>query len=153
MARCKRTNILNSGHVRLGGSMFGKKQASSTNITVIAAGSTVEGTLRVRGRLQVDGHVEGNLIAEGHVSVGPEGKIIGDVTADDLSVGGRVEGTLSARGHLHVLATGVVSGSARYTSLEVDRGGVMDGRASRVDEKKSMVADNDVELIADAAAE
>lgn len=151
MARCERTNIPSSGHVRLGGSMFGKKQAS-TNITIIAVGSTVEGTLRVRGMLQVDGHVEGTLIAEGHVSVGPEGKIVGDITADDLSVGGRVEGTLSARGHLHVLATGVVSGSARYTTLEVDRGGVMDGRASRVDEK-SMVADNDVELIADAAAE
>jgi len=138
--------------VRLGGSMFGRKQASGTNVTVIAVGSTVEGTLRVKGMLQVDGRVEGNLIADGHISVGPEGKIIGDVTADNLSVGGRVEGTLSARGHLHVLSTGVVSGSARYTTLEVDRGGVMDGRAARVDEKNTL-ADNDLELIADAAAE
>jgi cytoskeletal protein CcmA (bactofilin family) len=130
--------------------MFGKRQQAVASITVIAAGSVVEGTLRARGMVQVDGTIDGALIAEGHVSVGPEGKILGEVTADQLSVGGRIEGTVFARGHLLVLASGVVHGNARYTSLEVERGGVMDGSASRVDEQ---AADNDVELVANAAAE
>lgn len=129
--------------------MFGKRQQTAATVTVIAQGSVVEGTLRVRGLIQVDGTVEGTLIAEGHVSVGPEGKIRGEVTADALSIGGRVDGTVLARGHLHVLSSGVVHGDARYTTLEVDRGGVMDGRASQV--MKSAVVDNDVELIADGA--
>jgi hypothetical protein len=51
---------------------------------------------------------------------------------------------------LLVLSSGAVHGNARYTSLEVERGGVMDGSASRVDEA---VAENDVELVANAAAE
>jgi cytoskeletal protein CcmA (bactofilin family) len=130
--------------------MFGKRQQAAASITVIASGSVVEGTLRTKGMVQVDGTIDGALIAEGHVSVGPEGKILGEVTADQLSVGGRVEGTVFARGHLLVLASGVVHGNARYTSLEVERGGVMDGSASRVDEQ---AADNDVELVANAAAE
>lgn len=130
--------------------MFGKRQRAETSITVIAAGSVVEGTLRARGMVQVDGTIDGALIADGHVSVGPEGKILGEVTADQLSVGGRVEGAVFARGHLLVLASGVVHGNARYTSLEVERGGVMDGSASRVDEQ---AAENDVELVANAAAE
>jgi hypothetical protein len=60
------------------------------------------------------------------------------------------------------MASGVVQGGARYASLEVDRGGVMDGRASRLDEKVAAAAPaNDVmevtahdklEMIADAAA-
>jgi cytoskeletal protein CcmA (bactofilin family) len=107
--------------------MFGKRQQAAASITVIAAGSVVEGTLRARGMVQVDGTIDGALI-----------------------VGGRVEGTVFARGHLLVLASGVVHGNARYTSLEVERGGVMDGSASRVDEQ---AADNDVELVANAAAE
>ena len=131
--------------------MFGKRQQAAASITVIAAGSVVEGTLRARGMVQVDGTIDGALIAEGHVSVGPEGRILGEVTADQLSVGGRIEGSVFARGHLLVLASGVVHGNARYTSLEVERGGVMDGSASRVDEQR--VADNDVELVANAAAE
>jgi cytoskeletal protein CcmA (bactofilin family) len=134
--------------------MFGKRQqtAASSAITVIAAGSIVEGTLRVRGMVQVDGTIDGTLIADGHVSVGPEGRIVGEVNADQLSVGGKVEGKINARTHLHVLASGAVRGTARYTSLEIERGGVMDGNASRVDDIKN-VADNDVELVANAAAE
>jgi cytoskeletal protein CcmA (bactofilin family) len=130
--------------------MFGKKQQTASAVTVIAAGSAVEGTLRVRGLVQIDGTVEGNLIVEGQVSIGPEGKVRGDVRADDLVVGGHVDGKLFARGHLHLLATGVVHGDARYATLEVDRGGVMDGRATLMDAK---LADNDVELVAHEAAE
>lgn len=134
--------------------MFGSKRATKaeSSITVIAAGSVVEGTLRVRGMVQVDGTIDGTLIADGHVSVGPDGRILGEVTADQLSVGGKIEGTLNARGHLHVLASGAVRGNARYASLEIERGGVMDGNASRLDEAKS-VPDNDVELVANAVAE
>jgi len=140
--------------------MFGKRQQSSQSITVIAAGSVVEGTLRVKGMLQLDGTIQGTLIAEGHVSVGPEGRILGDVQADNLSIAGRIEGTVNARGHLHVLASGVVQGGARYASLEVDRGGVMDGRTSRFDDKlaaatpanDTQARPEDVEMIADAAS-
>ncbi|MFT3925916.1 MAG: polymer-forming cytoskeletal protein [Myxococcales bacterium] len=140
--------------------MFGKRQQPASSITVIAAGSVVEGTLRVKGMLQLDGTIQGTLVAEGHVSVGPEGKILGDVIADNLSIAGRIEGTVNARGHLHVLASGVVQGGARYASLEVDRGGVMDGRASRLDDKAGSGAPandvearpQDVEMISDAAA-
>jgi cytoskeletal protein CcmA (bactofilin family) len=132
--------------------MFGKRQRTADAITVISAGSIVEGTLRVRGMVQIDGTIDGHLIAEGHVSVGPEGRIVGEVSADQLSVGGKVEGTLHARGHLHVLASGSVHGNARYASLQIERGGVMDGNASRLDEVKT-VPDNDVELVANAAAE
>ncbi len=137
--------------------MFGKRQQRSATVTVIAQGSVVEGTLRVKGVIQIDGTVDGTLIADGHVSVGPEGLIRGDVTADALSIGGRVDGSLHSRGHLHVLSTGVVQGNARYTSLEVDRGGVMDGSASRVDaaskQLPSLAPANDVEMIADGEIE
>lgn len=134
--------------------MFGsnKRPKSEGAITVIAAGSVVEGTLRVRGLVQIDGTIDGTLIADGHVSVGPEGAILGEVSADQLSVGGRIEGTLNARGHLHVLSSGAVRGSARYASLEIERGGIMDGNASRLDQAKA-VPENDVELVANAVAE
>ena len=136
--------------------MFGSKRSKSEGaITVIAAGSVVEGTLRVRGMVQIDGTIDGTLVADGHVSVGPDGRVVGEITADQLSVGGKIEGTINAKGHLHVLASGSVRGNARYASLEIERGGVMDGNASRLDEMKNVkvVPDNDVELVANAVAE
>jgi len=137
--------------------MFGKRgRLTAGSTTVIAAGSVVEGTLRVRGMVQIDGTIDGTLIAEGHVSVGPEGRIVGEVSADELTVSGKVEGIILARNHLHVLASGSVRGDARYTSLQVERGGVMDGSASRVEEGSAKLAktpDNDVAIAASAAAE
>lgn len=127
--------------------MFKKGTPEQTAITVIAVGTCVEGTLRVRGRLQIDGSIEGTLVSEGPVSVGPQGKVSGDIDVDSLSVAGLVEGTVRVHGHLHVLAHGNVRGEARYATLEVDRGGVMDGRTG-------VLADNDGqnEAAADADA-
>ncbi|HEX4352835.1 MAG TPA: polymer-forming cytoskeletal protein [Polyangiales bacterium] len=108
--------------------MFGSKtKASATEPTVIGRGTVIEGTVRVSGRVQVDGQIDGSLIAEGHVSVGPSGSIVGEVIADQLAVGGRVEGKVTVREHLHIAPGGSTRGELRYGSLQVDRGGVIDG--------------------------
>ena len=106
--------------------MFGKKPAEPT---VIGRGTVIEGTVRITGRIQVDGQIDGTLEVDGHVSVGPDGRIIGEVVTDDLVVGGRVEGKVTARKHLHVASTGAVRGEVRYGTLQIDRGAVMDGSA------------------------
>jgi cytoskeletal protein CcmA (bactofilin family) len=108
-----------------------KAPASSAEPTIIGKGTVVEGTVRVSGRVQIDGQIDGTLIAEGHVSVGPDGSILGEVSADELAVGGKVEGKITVRGHLHVAPNGVARGDMRYGSLQVDRGGVIDGNTVR----------------------
>ena len=116
-------------------------------ITVIAKGSLIEGTLRVTGTVQIDGTVQGTLVAGGHVLVGPEGHIAGDLEAEALSLSGSIEGTVLVRGNMHVLTTGRLQGEARYDSLEIDRGGVMAGRTSQLHEEVEQIADNDIEVI------
>ena len=109
--------------------MFRSKASASnsTEPTVIGRGTVIEGTVRVSGRVQVDGRIDGTLVADGHVSVGPSGAILGEVVAVELAVGGRVEGKVSVREHLHVAPQGIARGELRYGSLQVDRGGVLDG--------------------------
>jgi cytoskeletal protein CcmA (bactofilin family) len=108
--------------------MFGSKATKkATEPTVIGQGTVIEGTIRVAGRVQVDGQIDGTLIAEGHVSVGPTGSILGEVVAAELAVGGRVEGKVNVRDNLHIAPGGTARGEVRYGSLQVDRGGVIDG--------------------------
>ncbi len=107
--------------------MFGKKQETG-GPTIIGRGDVVEGTLKVRTTLHVDGEVLGNIEAEGQVSVGPDGYVKGEVMAETVAVAGTVEGTCAARTHLHILSSGVVKGDARFQTLEVDRGGVIHGQ-------------------------
>ena len=113
--------------------MFRSKSKSNaaSEPTVIGRGTVIEGTVRVTGRVQVDGMIEGTLLAEGPVSVGPNGSILGEVVAHELTVGGKVEGKVSVQENLHIAPNGVARGEVRYGSLQVDRGGVLDGSTAR----------------------
>lgn len=127
--------------------MFRNKGSSSstTEPTVIGRGTVIEGTLRVSGRVQVDGQIDGTLLADGHVSVGPNGSILGEVVADDLAVGGRVEGKVTVKNHLHVASQGVTRGEVRYGSLQVERGGVLDGSTAHGENTNTLQGEGDDE--------
>ena len=107
--------------------MFGKKSPASAEPTVIGRGAVIEGKVRASGPLQIDGQVDGTLQVDGQVSIGPNGSVTGELTADEVVVGGRVEGRLTARALLHVTSGGHVRGEVRYGALQIDRGGVLDG--------------------------
>lgn len=125
--------------------MFKSKASakSATEPTVIGKGTVIEGTVRVSGRVQVDGQIDGSLIAEGPVAVGPSGSIVGEVVADELTVGGRVEGRVNVREHLHIAPQGIARGEVRYGSLQVDRGGVLDGSTLRGEDTNTLEAAGD----------
>ncbi len=118
--------------------MFGSKPADPT---VIGRGATIEGHVKASGRIQIDGTIDGTLEVEGHVSVGPNGRVMGELIADDLVVAGRVDGKVTAKKHLHVASSGSVHGEVQYGTLQVDRGAVIDGQALHGDgdERKAAV--------------
>jgi cytoskeletal protein CcmA (bactofilin family) len=104
-----------------------KTQNRRPEPTIIGKNTVIEGTIRVAGPVQVDGHIEGALVAQGAVSVGPTGSIVGELIAEELALGGRIDGKISVRDHLHVAPGATARGELRYGSLQVDRGGVIDG--------------------------
>jgi cytoskeletal protein CcmA (bactofilin family) len=108
--------------------MFKRSAATSTGEpTVIGRGSRIAGTLRVKGRVQIDGEVEGHVFAEGgQVAIGPSGSVIGELSAAELVVGGRIEGTVRVTGLVHVVSGGSAVGMLEYTSIQVDRGGTLE---------------------------
>ena len=130
--------------------MSPKPSAPAGRVTLISAGSELQGDLRVRGALRVEGAVYGNVTTDGHLSLGPEARILGEVRAHSLAVGGRIDGIVRVRDHLKVLRGGVVRGHARYQSLEIERGGVVDGSTARASDPPE-VGDHDED--AHAAAE
>ena len=119
--------------------MFGKKQ---TGATIVGRGDALEGTLRIGGSLHVDGEIEGNVEAEGQVSIGPDGVVRGEIHGEDIAVAGRVEGTVVARGHLHMLSSGHIKGDATFNTLQVDRGGVIHGHTASSAERAEATAED-----------
>ncbi len=133
--------------------MFGSKASHAQEVTVIGRGAVIEGTVRAQGRVQVDGKIDGSLLVEGTVSVGPSGAVHGEVVAEELVVGGRLEGKVSARAHLQVIAGGTVQGQVRYGSLQVERGGVLHGTTVQGDAQAPELSASEAEpMVAQAAA-
>lgn len=108
-----------------------KKQREQT--TVIAPGAAIEGELRVSGDVHVEGRVNGSVHVDGCLSVGPEGSLMGEVYCQDATVAGVVDGILRASGHLSVLPGGSVGVDVIYDSLEIQKGGQIQGQARSAD--------------------
>lgn len=130
--------------------MSNKSRASAVQVTVLAEGSALEGTIRTRGPLQVDGAVCGSLSSDGPMSVGTSGRIMGELHAQSLSANGRVSGLVFVRHHLQVRERGRLCGHARYETLEIVRGGIVDGTTNRMSGVPTLIdgADEDDEYIA-----
>lgn len=107
--------------------MFGKQKQQ--NSTIIGRGARFSGTLELEGAVHIEGACEGVIRAQGPLSVGPHGSMVGDLIASFVAVAGRVEGTVVAHEVLHVLRSGGVKGEVYYGRLQVDPGGTIAGRS------------------------
>lgn len=109
--------------------MFGRKKIEPRQ-TVILEGTEVLGTIHANGNILVEGILDGDLHCEAAVSIGPTGFVRGHVIGGSVSIAGRVEGTVLAHARLTMLSGGRLLGDARYGTLEVLRGGVIEGRST-----------------------
>lgn len=113
--------------------MFNKKAtANSAAIeSLISAGTTIEGNVRFKGGLRIDGTVIGNVVAEeGAAStlvLSESGRIEGQVTAAHLMVNGAIAGPITATVSIELQPKAKVSGEIHYVALEMHHGAVVDG--------------------------
>ncbi|MEM9190303.1 MAG: polymer-forming cytoskeletal protein [Myxococcota bacterium] len=120
-------------------------------LAIIGPEDRFEGTLRAGGDLEIHGRVEGDVKAEGTIRVGAKGVICGQVAAPELVVSGRIEGSVEIHGHLHMCKGGTIAGEASYGSLQVDRGGVIEGRASAAALGEREVEENELSVVESSA--
>lgn len=100
--------------------------ASGEHFSVVSAECYFQGTLSVQGSLRVDGKLEGSVDNARQVIVGEGGKIIGDVTGQNVVCGGDIEGNVCAE-MVEVLAKASVKGDIRAQKMIVEEGGRIEG--------------------------
>lgn len=112
--------------------MLGRRQQSNgsggrTMETYIGPDTKLEGTVAASGSLRIDGHVDGEIQAEGDVVVGESGRVRAGITAANVIIAGEVTGRVQASGRLELMATGRLYGDAVMQTLIVEQGGVLEG--------------------------
>jgi cytoskeletal protein CcmA (bactofilin family) len=105
----------------------GRAQGTESMLTIIAAGTTIDGDIDCTGVLKVEGTIEGSVRQARQVLLAREGAIHGSVTAQEVVVGGVIDGNVQAGDRLELQSSGVVNGDIATKSIVVMEGARING--------------------------
>lgn len=111
--------------------MFGRSKPRNRIDTLIGVGTSVEGNVRFKGGLRVDGEVNGSVIADGSpgtLVLSEKARIEGEIQVSHAVINGTVVGSVRAMEYVELQAKANVAGDVYYKSIETHQGAVVQGR-------------------------
>ena len=110
--------------------------------STLGPGITIKGELQGDGTLVVLGCFEGDIVLNGTLEVGRDGRVEGNATARAIVVAGVVRGNLSADTRVDILPTGSLTGTVKSGSFAAADGATVKGelwveRAGATDEVRA----------------
>ncbi len=111
-------------------SWLGKKRPPPIR-SLIGEGTVLQGSVRFREGLRIDGQVNGDVIADGDgrsiLVIGDNARVYGRVAASHVIIGGEVCGPVHCTELLELQPKARVTGDVRYELLELHPGALVDG--------------------------
>ena len=95
---------------------------------IVGASTTVEGTLRSSGNVNISGTVNGNVEVEGRTMVMAGGVVDGEVISTSAEIAGTVKGQVVVRERLVLKSSAVIEGDIRTGKLIIEDGAVFNGK-------------------------
>ena len=99
--------------------------------TIISSDLTIVGNVLSKGRVKLEGTIEGDMHCRSLV-VGEQGSVTGGIIADEVSVYGRVSGTVRG-GRVNLYSTAHVEGDIYHSGIGIEMGTHYDGRLKWTD--------------------
>ncbi len=103
---------------------------SPEDITIISNGVKIEGKVSSNGSIRIDGSIQGDLTAKGNVTIGEQGDINGQITANSVTIGGKVVGTVNAKEKLVLESNSTLKGDIITKVLVIEAGAKFDGKSN-----------------------
>ena len=105
-----------------------ERNTGDSEISIVAAGTTIVGDCETEGTIRVEGRVEGTIRAGKSVVVGRTGEVIGDIFTQDAVISGKISGNVTAESRLELQATCEVQGELRSRRMQLDEGARCNGQ-------------------------
>jgi cytoskeletal protein CcmA (bactofilin family) len=112
--------------------MFNRKPKNSID-TLIGATTRIKGDISFSGGMRIDGHVNGNVLAESEQSllvVSEEARIDGEVRVAHLVTNGQINGSVISTDMLEMQPRARITGDVNYKKLEMHAGALVSGKLS-----------------------
>lgn len=112
------------------GSNSSSKADTSRVDTIIGENAVIEGTLRSKDTIRIDGKLKGEGYFEGHLIIGEGGVVEGNVSADSMLVAGEVHGNVQVKNKLEIAQSGKIKGDIVTKLLYIAEGAVFEGKST-----------------------
>jgi len=99
--------------------------------TLIAAGTEIHGDVQFKGRLHIDGVIEGAIHGDGAhamLTLSEHARVTGELNAPHIIINGSVHGDVTAADRLELAANARVEGNVYYKVLEMSAGAQINGK-------------------------
>jgi cytoskeletal protein CcmA (bactofilin family) len=107
----------------------GGQQNPSRATACISQGIKIKGEVTGSEDLFVDGLIDGKLnLANGSLTIGPNGHVKADVYAREVIVRGKIDGKVSGRDKVQLWSTGEVTGEVQTERLSIEDGASLRGK-------------------------
>ena len=103
------------------------KVDTTTITTMVGVDTLIEGTLKTKSSIRINGTIIGDVRADGIVVLTKTGKIVGTIEAESIIVAGVVEGNMSIRDKVNVEATGEIYGDVITKKFVIDEESIFQG--------------------------
>jgi cytoskeletal protein CcmA (bactofilin family) len=106
------------------------KEVSNAPVTVysiLAPGAKIKGDISSDTDLRLDGIMEGNILSEGKVILGPSASLIGNITCSNAEISGTVKGNVIAPEQLSLKSQSRIDGAITTTTLVIESGATLNG--------------------------
>lgn len=121
--------------------MLGSKKSTisvSGKTTLVSSDTVIVGDVRFSGVLDIEGLIQGNIIAQpgkdALVRVIDKGRVEGEIRAPSIVINGAVEGNVFSTRHLELAAKARVQGNVFYTLVEMAAGAEVNGSLAHMAE-------------------
>ncbi|WP_293882408.1 polymer-forming cytoskeletal protein [Sphingomonas sp.] len=121
--------------------MFGKsdktmpRSPAGKGLSFIGSDVIITGNIGGHGHLHIDGRVDGDVVCAA-LTLGADGVVAGNVSADDATIAGTIDGTIAAKA-LTIEGTARINGDLSYDSVSIATGAIVEGRVKRLSREDS----------------
>ena len=106
------------------------KKLGNDDLSLVGAGTLIEGKIKTDGSIRVDGTLIGEIVAKASAAIGLTGAVEGGVMAKNVTIAGKVKGTVTATEKLTLEGKSITRGDIRASKLIVDEGATFDGQCA-----------------------
>jgi cytoskeletal protein CcmA (bactofilin family) len=91
--------------------------------SIIGEQISIEGTIRGKGDLVIEGSVKGSIeVAAHHLTIGAKGQVESEIHAANVTISGKLKGNVNAQGKVEITKEADFNGEIKARSISVQDG-------------------------------